>query len=134
MGLHRFSYTLVPHFGPYHYAGIVSAAYAFNAPVHHAFLEPRAGEAGALPALVACEDRNIVVEAVKKAEDSSDIVVRVYECHNSRGHAELFSARKPTSAVLCDLEENEIGELELAQGLVAFDYKPFEIITIKLKF
>jgi alpha-mannosidase len=134
MGVHRFSYTLLPHFGPYHYAGIVSAAYAFNAPVRHAFLEPGAGEAGRLPALVACEDRNIVVEAVKKAEDSSAIVVRVYECHNSRGHAKLFTARKPVAAFLCDLEENEIGELELSQGLVGFDYKPFEIITIKLKF
>lgn len=134
MGVHRFSYALVPHFGPYHYAGIVAAAYAFNAPVRHALLQPGAGSAHALPTLVACEDRNIVIEAVKKAEDSSDIVVRLYECHNSRGRAEIVSARKPASAVLCDLEESEMAELKLSNGRVVFDYKPFEIITVKLKF
>ena len=133
MGRHRFAYSLVPHFGPYNYAGIVQAGYAFNAPLRSVLLEPGKGENGALPALVACEDRNIVIESVKKAEDSNDIIVRLYECHNSRGKAELSSARTPVSAFLCDLEENEIMELDIQDGIVCFEFKPFEIITIKLK-
>lgn len=133
MGRHRFSYAIVPHYGPYNYAGIVQAAYAFNAPVRTAPLTSQAGEAGALPALMACDDRNIVIEAVKKAEDSNDIIVRLYECHNTRGRAELTCARAFSSAVLCDLEENELAELEVSDGRVTVDYKPFEIITIKLK-
>lgn len=133
MGKHRFTYTIVPHYGPYHYAGVVQAAYALNAPVRYAMLKPQTGEGGSLPAFVACEDRNVVIETVKKAEDSGDIVVRLYECHNSRGRAELSCARPIRSAMLCDLEENEIAELEIADGMVAFDYKPFEIVTIKLR-
>jgi len=133
MGKHRFSYSLVPHYGPYNYAGIVQAAYAFNAPLRSAMLEASEGERGSLPALVACDDRNIVIETVKKAEDSDDIIVRLYECHNARGHAELSCARILTGAMICDMEENEIGELDLEEGLVEFEYKPFEIITIKLK-
>ena len=133
MGVHRFSYALVPHYSNYNYAGIVQAAYAFNAPVRTALLDNHAGEAGTLPPFVACEDRNIVVEAVKRAEDSSDIVVRLYECHNSRGRAELSIARPILSASLCDLEETELSELEIVDGLVNFDYKPFEIITIRVK-
>ncbi len=35
--------------------------------------------------------------------------------------------------MLCDLEEHEIGELDVNEGIVSFDYKPFEILTIKLK-
>ncbi len=133
MGLHRFSYCLMPHYGPYNYAGIVEAGYAFNAPLRAVRLEPSAGADGELPTLVACEDRNIVIETVKKAEDSSDIIVRLYECHNSRGRAELSCARKPSTAILCDLEENELAELEVSDGIVRFEFKPFEIITIKLK-
>ncbi len=133
MGIHRFSYSIVPHYGPYNNAGIVQAAYAFNAPLRTVMLEPSLGFSGSLPALVACEDRNIVAESVKKAEDSDDIIVRLYECHNSRGKAELLCARTPKSAMLCDLEENEIDELVLQDGIVSFDYKPFEILTIKLK-
>lgn len=134
MGRHVFSYVLMPHFMPYNYANVVQAAYAFNSGVRSAALEPTLGEEGVLPALVACEDRNIVVETVKKAEDSEDLIVRMYESHNSRGKAELACARLVQSAVLCDLEEREIGELEVQDGLVSFDYRPFEIITIKLRF
>lgn len=133
MGKHRFSYSLVPHYGPYNYAGIVQAAYAFNAPLRSVLLETSKGETGSLPAFVACEDRNIVIESVKKAEDSGDIVVRLYECHNSRGQAELVCARTPVGAMLCDLEENEIMDLEIQDGIVSFDFKPFEILTVKLK-
>ncbi|MEI7984603.1 MAG: alpha-mannosidase [Armatimonadota bacterium] len=133
MGVHRFSYVLLPHFGPYNYADVVHASYAHNAPIRYVFIEPTSGSAGQMDPLVTCDDRNIVIETVKKAEDSDDLIVRLYECHNSRGHAELFCINIPSEAVICDLEENEIGELEISDGLVQFSYKPFEIITIKLK-
>ncbi len=132
MGTHKFTYCLLPHFGPYHYAGVVQAAYAVNAPVRAALIEQTSGVQGSLPSLVACEDRNIVIETVKRAEDGNGIIVRLYECHNSRGAAELACARPPVSAMLCDLEENAIGELEIHDGMVPFVYAPFEIITIRL--
>lgn len=132
MGVHRFSYSVVPHFGPYQYAGIVQAAYAFNAPLRHAFLPTQEGEEGSLPAFIHVENRNIVVEAVKKAEDDNDLIVRLYEAHNTRGKAELYCARPPRKAYLCDLEENPISELTIQDDLVSFDFKPFEIITIRL--
>jgi alpha-mannosidase len=133
MGVHRFSYSLLPHFGPHHQAGVVAAAYAFNAPVRYAFLDRSVGESGALPPLVACDSRNVVIESVKRAEDGDGIIVRLYECHNVRGRAELSCVRVPREAVLCDLEENEVGALEIAEGSVRFDYKPFEIITVRLR-
>src|SRR5688572_32639614 len=82
---------------------------------------------------VSCQDRNIVIETVKKAEDSNDIVVRLYECHNSRGSAELSCVRLPKAAYLCDLEENVVADLDVHDGMVLFDYRPFEIVTIKLQ-
>lgn len=133
MGVHRFSYTLMPHFGPFNYAGIVGAAYSLNAPLRHAFLTPAAGHDGTLPTLVGCEDRNIVIETVKKAEDGNALIIRLYECHNARGRAELFCARPFRSAWSCDLEENPETELEVNEGMIGFDYKPFEIITLRLE-
>lgn len=132
MGLHHFTYVVLPHYGPYNYAGVVQSAYSLNAPVRHAWLKRGRGESGSLPPLVACDDRNIVVEAVKKAEDSDSIVVRLYECHNARGMAELYCARTPRTAWLCDLEENPLQELEIAEGSIMFRYQPFEILTLRL--
>ncbi|MEZ0325250.1 MAG: alpha-mannosidase [Fimbriimonas sp.] len=134
MGLHRFTYVLMPHYGPYNHAGVVQAAYALNAPLRHAMLPIQAGQKGLLPPFLTCDDRNIVIEAVKKAEDSDDVIVRLYECHNSRGRAELSSARPLRNAYLCDLEENVIAERDVQDGIIGFDYKPFEITTLKLTF
>jgi alpha-mannosidase len=133
MGLHRFTYVLLPHYGPYNYAGVVQAAYSLNAPLRHVFLDPAPGISGALPPFVHCDDRNIVIETVKKSEDGGDLIVRLYECHNARGSAELSCLREPLRATLCDLEENSIADLEITDGLVRFDYKPFEILTLRLK-
>jgi alpha-mannosidase len=132
MGVHRFTYVLLPHFGPYNYGGVVQAAYALNAPLRHAFIESSPGAHGALPPFVSCEDRNIIIETVKKAEDGDDLVIRLYECHNARGRTELFCIRPPRGAWLCDLEENPREELDVQDGMVLFDYNPFEIITLKL--
>jgi alpha-mannosidase len=133
MGRHRFTYVLLPHYGPYNYAGIVQAAYALNALLRSVPLDPSPGMAGALPAFVHCDDRNIVIETVKKAEDDGDLIVRVYECHNARGIAELACLREPRAAYLCDLEENPLSELDIADGQIRFAYRPFEIITIRLR-
>ena len=81
---------------------------------------------------MACDDRNVVVESVKRAEDSDSIIVRVYEAHNARGTAEMSIAKPIKAAYLCDMLENDLGELDIADGCVRFDYRPFEILTIKL--
>ena len=133
MGRHRFTYVLMPHFMPFAYDSVVPTAYALNAPLRVATLQSGAGEEGSLPPFVACDNRNVVIESVKKAEDAGDRIVRLYECHNTRGRAELSVAGGISEAWLCDLEENPIAELEVNEGLVAFDFKPFEILTIKFK-
>lgn len=133
MGRHRFTYVLLPHFGPYQYAQVVPSAYALNAPPRIAELDPSRGEEGSLPVLVDCDDRNLVIEAVKKAEDSGDLIVRLYEAHNSRGRAFLSCVRRIERAVLCDLEENELMDLDVTSDGVLVEYKPFEILTIKLQ-
>jgi alpha-mannosidase len=133
MGEHRFTYVLLPHFGPFNHAGVVSNAYALNSPLRSAMIEPSEGLVeGSLPPFITCDDRNIVIETVKKSEDGQALIVRLYECHNARGSAELSCARPILGAELCDMEENPIEDLELTDGQVSLDYKPFEIITIKL--
>lgn len=138
MGVHRFTYVLAPHYGPYNYASVVHAAYALNAPLRFAALADSGALAehapphASLPPFLHCDDRNVVIETVKKAEDGPDLIVRLYECHNARGAAVLSCVREIKSAALCDLEENPIADLELVDGAIHFPYRPFEIITLRL--
>lgn len=134
MGTHRFTYVLLPHFGGLNHGGVVHASYAVNSPVRVLPLEPTGGYRGSIPPFISCDDRNLVIETIKRAEDGEGMIVRLYECHNARGRAELYCAHPPSSASLCDLEENEIEELEIIDGAVAFRYEPFKILTFRLRF
>lgn len=133
MGKHTFSYVLMPHTLPYQYADIVNGAYSLNAPVRHLLVDAAVGEPIEPQPFVSTDELNLVIESVKRAEDSDDLIVRLYECHNSRGQAEVYFGQALESAVLCDLEENEVGELEVSENSVMIGYRPFEIITLKVK-
>lgn len=134
MGVHRFSYVLLPHFGAYNWANVVPAAYALNAKVHSQLLDRTAVEKSKeAEAFIVSNDRNIIIEAVKKAEDSDAIIVRAYEAHNARGVAEIYCGRRLKRVALCDMLENEVESVDLMDGAFRFPYKPFEILTFKLE-
>ncbi|MBS1704392.1 MAG: alpha-mannosidase [Armatimonadetes bacterium] len=132
-GVHQFTYALLPHYDQILHSDVVAASYALNAQPRVARIKPQSGVQGVMPKLVQVSTRHLVVEAVKKAEDSNRLVVRMYECHNTRGQAEISCARPIKRAWLVDLNEDPITELEMHDGMPLFEYKPFEIITIMLE-
>lgn len=134
MGLQRFTYTLLPHFGDYRFGNVVTSAYSLNSPTRIVPVDRSPGVEGQLPPFVSCDDRNLVIESVKRAEDGDGIVVRLYECHNSRGEADLYCVRPIASATRCNLEERAESEVEFSEGTVRIEYRPFEIVTIRLRF
>ena len=92
---------------------------------------------GVLPesySFVSISHENIVVDTVKKAEDTDTTIIRMYESWNKRvSNATLTFGFGVKSAVLCDLMENEIEVLEVVDNTVTLPVKPFEIVTIKVK-
>ncbi|MBL8087259.1 MAG: alpha-mannosidase [Chthonomonas sp.] len=133
MGEHFFSYVLLPHYDQVIHSQVVASSYAFNAEPRVVELEPGSGADGEVPPFVHVFSRSIVVESVKKAEDSDLIVVRLYECHNSRGTTEMSLATGVKRARLAMLDETPIADLELEDGVIRFDYTPFEILTFLIE-
>lgn len=133
MGVHRFTYVLYPHFDHLQNSDVVAAAYCLNAPVRAALIPAGEGESAELPKLFSCSSRHIVIEAVKQAEDSDRVIVRLYECHNTRGRSELSCVAPIKRAFLADLNEQIIAQLPVEDGVASFDFKPFEIITLKIE-
>ena len=90
-------------------------------------------EGGNLPAsysFVQADKENVVIEAVKKAEDSDAVIVRLYECYNRRGQTTLTFPRPVKRAV-----DEEIGEVLNVNGSqVELELKPYEIETVKVEF
>jgi alpha-mannosidase len=78
-GIQRFSYALLPHAGGWTQAGTVRRAAELNCrPIALA----ETYHVGRLPqrdSYLAAEPENIIVSAVKRAEDGDDLIVRCYE-------------------------------------------------------
>ena len=133
-GHHEFIYSLRPHAGTYTQAGTVQLAYDLNNPMTAVKLGKQDGALPESYSFVSVSDENIVIDTVKKAEDSDETVVRMYESWNKRVNgAKLTFGFDISSAVLCDLMENEIETLAVENNSVTLNVKPYEIVTVKVK-
>jgi alpha-mannosidase len=126
MGDHEFAYAVIPHAGNWRDAGVVGEAARFETPIRWA---PEAAERS----FFAVDDPNLVLDTVKRAEDSDALVLRLYECHGARGTARLRVGLPFSAARLCNLLEDEGAELPVSGDEVELAYRPHEIISVVLR-
>jgi len=124
MGRHVFAYAVMPHAGGWREAGVVGEAARFETPIRWA---PGAAEPGSV---FSVDDPNLVLDTVKRAEDSEALVLRLYEAHGARGTARLRVALPFTTAVSCNLLEDPGEPLETDGDEIVVPYRPHEIVSM----
>ncbi len=132
LGAHEFTYSLFPHAGDWR-SGVVRAGMELNVPL---LATPTTAKAGRLPSprsLLTVSNENVVVESVKMAEDSDEVIIRVYEAHGSRGPAALRFRRPISAASECDLTEQNDAPVAHDGCDLHFTIKPWEIRTFKVQ-
>ena len=127
-GEHHFRYALLPHAGLPQNAGVIEEALRFNVPMQISPTD-RQGES---QSFFSVDNPAIILDTVKKAEDSDGIIVRMYEARGTRGTATLKTALPVKSAVQVNLLEDEEEKVDWNDGLT-FTFRPFEIKTYLLK-
>ena len=132
-GDHEFTYSLYPHAGTWRQADTFRQAYQLNAPVVAVQQTAHEGDLPATHSFMSVDADNVFVEAVKRAEDSDDIIIRVCEHFRQRGNATLRLDRNIQSAGECNLLEEDEGTLDSRDGAISFDLTPYELKTFKLK-
>ncbi len=130
MGKHQFSYAIMPHKNTWQEAGIVAEAYKFNSPLLWA--HKTHGSSPAMHSYFSIEDSNLVIDTVKKADESNAVIMRLFECHGARGNAKLKTTLPFNHAHLCNLLEDEIKTINIVNNEIELPYTPFQIITVKL--
>lgn len=130
-GLHRFTYSLLPHEGSFREAGTIQQAWLVNQPLFGADIGAQDGSLADCYSVVSTKTPGIVVETVKRAEDSGDVVVRLYEAFDRRSRALLEVGFDFDGAFVCDNLENELEQLESDGRCVSLSVKNFEIVTLK---
>ncbi|MBR1970814.1 MAG: alpha-mannosidase [Clostridia bacterium] len=131
-GVHTFKYAVYPHAGSFKEAQTAKVAQLFNKPL---MAKTMAAQDGSLPdnySLISCKNENILIDTVKKAEDSDDIIVRLYEYFDRRTKAEIAFGFNVKKAFLCDMLENNIEEISVCDNAALVDVSNYEIVTLKL--
>ena len=127
IGRHVFAYAVMPHAGGWREAGVVGEAARFETPLRWApgAAEPRS--------FLSVDDPNLVLDTVKRAEDSDALVVRLYEAHGARGTARLRVGVPFTEAVSCNLLEDPGEPLETDGDEIVLAYRPHEIVSVLVR-
>lgn len=127
MGVHTFTYALLPHAGSVTEGNTIEESVVLNLPAQ---VVPGAAVNGLRP--VVLTDRRLVLDAVKKSEDGDDLIVRLHECRGGRMTVKLSSDLPLASISACNLLEEETGETWTPDNWEV-SWKPFEIKTFRLK-
>ena len=131
-GRHSFTYSLLPHIGGYREGQTVKRAFELNQPIISREIESQ--RSGSLPdtfSLISCDRESVIIDTVKRAEESGDLIVRLYEAYNGKTAVTLNTGFKFKKCMLCDMMENELEELAQAGTSVTVPVKNFEIVTLK---
>ena len=141
LGLHEFTYAFRSHDGDWAESGTVELAHRLNAPLVVVPVHPPEGTggkglAGELPSTVSfieCRSNHVIVDTIKKAEDSSDLIVRCYEYAGRRGEAE-FRTHYPVAEVYAvDLRETDEAPIPHDGTRFACEFRPYEIKTFRIR-
>ncbi|RKY14311.1 MAG: hypothetical protein DRP52_00425, partial [Planctomycetota bacterium] len=73
-------------------------------------------------------------EAVKLAEDSDDVIIRLCEYYRQRGKTTLNFDRKIKSAKECNLMEQNESKVSSKGEELPFNLDPYELKTFKMRF
>ena len=127
-GIQVFSYAFYAWNGSFAHSGIVHEAYELNCPVTVTM-----GSTGT-QSVFSVNAPNIIIEAVKAAEDrSGDVIVRLYESKHTATRCILTTTLFVNTAIETSMLEEYAGDLDLDGTGIPLEFRPFEVKTVRLK-
>lgn len=129
---HFFTYSIYTHEGNWKNANTVNMAYELNIPLYTKIEEAHGGKLPEDFELVKINKNNIMIEVIKKAEDSDDLIIRMYEFHNKRTKATLEFFDNLERVAECNLMEKDLEVVNHENNKFEFIINPFEIKTFKV--
>jgi alpha-mannosidase len=139
MGHHHFHYALYPHAGTWKEANTVRRGYEYNYPLTAVVTTAHPGSLPPSHSFASVEPENVVLTAVKKAEDADGLIFRVYEWAGKESTVSFHVPPGATAATVTNLMETpEGGALavthETVGDLVKAPIHPYEILTIRVDY
>src|SRR5262249_29927856 len=134
LGRHRILYALTGHAGDWRDGKSALEAARLNQPLLAFRATPHEGKLGKSFALATISGGDVSIQALKKAEDSDEVVVRLRELSGRRTDGLRVAFAKPiTSAREIDGQEREISKAKVQDGALVADVDGFELRAFAVK-
>lgn len=132
LGLNRYGYAVCGHKGD-DTARVQTAAREFNAPMATFVTDKHSGTLGSAYSFASISGKDVIIRAIKKAENSDEIVVRVNEGSNkARRNVKLSMGNGILSAREIYASEEHIGDATVKDNCLVFNLNPYEVKSFAL--
>ena len=131
-GHHQFTYSLLPHGSDWKF-NTISEAYALNDPLI-TYVHPQSSgfQTDMQGSFVQVDQRNVIIETIKAAEDGQGLIIRLFESQRKRCKCVLTTGFDISEGFRTNLLEDNLHSLETEGNRIKFDIKPYQIITFRL--
>jgi hypothetical protein len=135
-GHQHFSYALYPHDGDWRSALTVRHGYEYNYQLNARQVQSHTGVLPPAHSFVSVEPENLILTAMKKAEDSDALILRFYE---SAGRATSGTIHVPpgaASATVTNLMEHPEGQALPIKGSEEINVpaSPYSIVSVQVQY
>jgi len=134
-GPQHFTYALYPHAGSWQQALTERHGYEYNYPLQGMQVESHTGALPAEHSFLSVAPENVILTAVKKAEDSNALIFHVYEWAGKQADLTFTVPPGATSATETNLMEKPQGPaLPVTANKVTVPIHPFEILALQVNY
>ncbi|MBN1477637.1 hypothetical protein JXA47_12855 [Candidatus Sumerlaeota bacterium] len=130
LGPQRFQFALYPHAGDCHASACWRESQRFNTPVRVVQAGRGRGERGPASGLIRIDNPRIAVTAVKRAEESDRLVVRLFNASDRDETAEITLGFPAATVHLARLDETGIREIPVKGSAFSLTIVPHRIETL----
>ncbi|HTV53643.1 MAG TPA: glycosyl hydrolase-related protein, partial [Terriglobia bacterium] len=135
-GPHDFIYSMYPHAGGWREAGTERAGYELNYPLVGKPVDGHEGQLASSHSFASIEPANVILTAIKKAENDNSVIFRFYEFEGKDSQVTLTLPEPGAAAVETNLMEKEESPLSLGEDgrQISTSIGRYEIKTVKVTF
>ena len=133
-GHHEFTYSLYPHGGTWRTAETVRRGYELNYKLRSTQVRSHSGSLPQVHSFIELNSDNVVLTAMKWAEDGNSVILRFYEWAGKESDIRVTLPTGAQSASETNLIEQVMGNIPVANGSVIVHTKPYEIKTVAVTF
>jgi alpha-mannosidase len=133
-GHHEFKYGITSHFFDWRDGSTIWHALTFDQPLIAFRTGKHAGALGKRFSLLKVSGQSVRVLALKKAEESDDVIVRIVEAEGKAAHdVKLTFAAPVVSAYEANGQERRVGDAAIKEGSLVTSLTPYQLRTFAVR-